>query len=143
MQIFSQNIAYAGFFDDLWDAISDAFKNWTISDEQYTHWKMLVWDGGWWWWLWSSGDLWANLKWAGTGVSLKDNFLKTILRYLLWIVGIVSLSVFIYIWYELATAEWKQEKFTKAIKALVYLIVGLAVIPLSYIVVKVTTWFSF
>ena len=109
-------------------------------DETVTKENMLVWDGksGWFW----NNKWWANIYWVGDKVSIKDNFLKTILRYLLWIVWIVSLTVFIYIWYELATAEWKQDKFTKWIKALVYLVVGLAIIPLSYILIKITTWFT-
>ena len=81
--------------------------------------------------------------WWWSGVSIKNNFIKTIMNYTLWIVFIVALSMFIYIWFELATAEWKQEKFTKWLKWLAYAWVGLAVIPLAYIIIRIATWFNF
>ena len=84
-------------------------------------------------------SLWVDAN----DVSIKDNFLRVAQKYILWIVGIVAISMFIYLWFQLSTAEWKQDQFTKAMKWLVYLAVWLAVIPLAYIVIKVTTWFTF
>ena len=84
-------------------------------------------------------DVWVDPE----DVDLKDNFLKTWSRYLLWVVWIVAVIVSFYIGYELFTAEWKPDQFKKAMKALVYLAVWLAIIPLSYIVIKITTWFSY
>jgi hypothetical protein len=76
-------------------------------------------------------------------VSIKDNFLRVAQKYILWIVWIVAISMFIYIWFQLSTAEWKADQFAKAMKWLVYLAVWLAIIPLAYIVIKVATWFTF
>lgn len=92
-------------------------------------------------WPWDKADLSLWIK--NEKASIKNNFLKNIQKYILWIVGIVAVSMFFYIWYELSTAEWKQEQFTKWIKALSYLIVWLAVIPLAYIVIKITTGFTY
>lgn len=58
------------------------------------------------------------------------------------LLGIVSVSVFLYIGYNLFTAQGKEEEFKKAWVALVYAIIGLAVIPLAYIAVKIFTGFS-
>lgn len=88
---------------------------------------------------WADLDLWVD----GSNVSIKDNFLKTAVNYLLWLVAVVAITMFIYIWFQLATAEGKDDQFKKAMKALVYLAVWLAVIPLSFVVIKITTWFTF
>ncbi|MDD2566258.1 MAG: hypothetical protein PHZ26_05805 [Candidatus Gracilibacteria bacterium] len=80
---------------------------------------------------------------GGSGVDLKDNFIRTAMNYVMGIVFIVAVGVFIYIGFELATAEGKQEKFTKGLKGLVYAGVGLAIIPLAFILVKIATGFSF
>lgn len=88
---------------------------------------------------WADLDLWVD----GSNVSIKDNFLKTAVNYLLWLVAVVAITMFIYIWFQLATAEGKDDQFKKAMKALVYLAVWLAVIPLSFVIIKITTWFTF
>lgn len=55
------------------------------------------------------------------------------------LLGIITVSVFLYIGYELFTAKGDPETFKKAWIALVYAGVGLAVMPLAYIVVKIVT----
>ena len=72
-------------------------------------------------------------------MTLRDNFLRTIQMYIIGLLGITSVSVFLFIGYSLFTAQGKEEEFKKAWKALTYAAVGLAVIPLSYIVVKIVT----
>lgn len=79
---------------------------------------------------------------AGTNVTLQGNFFKTIQTYMIGLLGIISVSVFVFIGYSLFTAQGKEEDFKNAWKALTYAVVGLAVIPLSYIVVKIFTGFS-
>lgn len=78
-----------------------------------------------------------------TNVTFKDNFLKNIQKYMMGLVGIVSVSVFLYIGYMLFTAQGKEEDFKNAWKALVYAVIGLAVMPLAYILVKIVTGFTF
>lgn len=140
VQSFLISTTHAWILDNLWWSVKNSF----VNSEQDIHGRMLVWDqqsslfwGNWDWW--ASIKLWASTSW----VSIKDNFIKNIIRYLLWIVAIVSITVFIYLWYELFSAEWKQEVLKKSFKALVYAAVWLAVIPLAFILVKITTWFSF
>lgn len=86
------------------------------------------------------GDNSAN---TDTNVTLKDNFLRNIQVYIMGLLGIVSVSVFLYIGYMLFTAQGKEEDFKKAWTALVYAVIGLAVIPLAFIAVKIVTGFTF
>lgn len=88
----------------------------------------------------SGGDNSAN---ADVNVSFKDNLLKGIQTYMIGLLGIVTVSVFLYVGYTLFTAQGKEEDFKKSWKALTYAVVGLAVMPLSYIVVKIVTGFTF
>ncbi|EKD30044.1 MAG: hypothetical protein ACD_78C00174G0003 [uncultured bacterium (gcode 4)] len=92
--------------------------------------EMLVWGG-------------ENSANASTNVTVKDNFLKTIERYMIGLLGIITVSVFLFIWYNLFTAKGDPEAFKKAWIALIYAGVGLAVMPLAYIVVKIVTGFTF
>lgn len=85
------------------------------------------------------GDNSAN---SSTNVTFRDNFLRNIQVYIIGLLGIVSVSVFLYIGYTLFTADGKEEEFKKAWKALTYAVIGLAVIPLAYIVVKIVTGFT-
>ena len=86
------------------------------------------------------GDNSAN---SSTNVTVKDNFLKNIQAYFMGLIGIVSVSVFLYIGFMLFTAKGNEEEFKKAWKALVYAVIGLAVMPLAYIMVKIVTGFTF
>ncbi len=92
--------------------------------------------------LWPSDKVDLELWVKKEDITIK-HFLATWEKYLLWVVAIIAIAMFIYIWYELATAEWKQDQFTKWMKALIYLVVWLAVIPLAYVIVKIVTWFNF
>lgn len=78
-----------------------------------------------------------------TNVSLKGNFLPKIQTYMMGLLGIVSVSVFLYIGYMLFTAQGKEEEFKNAWKSLIYAVIGLAVMPLAYILVKIVTGFTF
>lgn len=60
---------------------------------------------------------------GGTNVTVRDNFFKTIETYMIGLLGIVSVSVFLYIGYNLFTAQGKEEDFKNAWKALVYAII--------------------
>jgi len=137
-QGFLLNTTNASFLDSAWKSITNSFSN----SEQSMQWQMLVWNKETWifdTWKWT-----ANLKlWVSTeNVSFKDNFIKTIIWYLLGIVAMVTITVFIYTWFELFSAEWKQDVLKKSLKWFVYAAVWLAVIPLAFILVKITTWFT-
>jgi len=76
-------------------------------------------------------------------ITLRDNFFPTIQAYVMGLLGIITVSVFLYIGYMLFTAQGKEEDFKKAWTALVYAVIGLAVIPLAYIAVRIVTGFDF
>lgn len=105
--------------------------------------------------IWKQSSLWADVFWIWSDwpdislwiddpedVDIKKHFIKTVQNYILGIVALVTIGMLIYIWYTLASAEWKEDQFKKWIKALIYLIVWLAVLPLSYIIIKIATWFT-
>lgn len=139
-QGFILNATHANFLDNAWKSISNSF----VTSEQDIHGKMLVWqwDGS---FFWKNSDWWANptIGVSIESVSIQNNFIKTIIRYLLGIVAVIAITVFIYNWFELFSAEWKQEVLKKSMKSFVYAAIGLAVIPLAFIIIKITTWFSF
>ncbi len=86
---------------------------------------------------------WADLTiWQDNNISLMQ-ILKSIQNYILAFVWIITIWTFIYIWARLVMAEWKQEEFNKAMKAIIYVVLWLAIIPLSYIVIKIVTWLNF
>lgn len=84
-----------------------------------------------------------NSATSATNVTFKDNFLRNIQVYIMGLLGIVTVSVFLYIGYMLFTAQGKEEDFKNAWKALTYAVVGLAVIPLAFIAVRIVTGFTF
>ncbi|EKD66825.1 MAG: hypothetical protein ACD_49C00009G0050 [uncultured bacterium (gcode 4)] len=76
-------------------------------------------------------------------VNFDDNFIKVVERYIFWLLWMASVAVFMYIWFLLFSAEWKEENLKKWMKSLVYTWIWLAVIPLSWILIKIVTWFNF
>lgn len=76
-------------------------------------------------------------------VNFDDNFIKVVEKYIFWLLWVASVSVFMYIWFLLFSAEWKEENLKKWMKSLVYTWVWLAIIPLSWILIKIVTWFNF
>lgn len=132
------NSTHASFLDNAWKSITNSFTN----SEQNMQWQMLVWNKE--TWIFDNWKWVANLKmWVSVeNVSFKDNFIKTIIWYLLGIVAMVTITVFIYTWFQLFSAEWKQDVLKKSLKGFVYAAVWLAVIPLAFILVKITTWFT-
>jgi len=76
-------------------------------------------------------------------VNFDDNFIKVAERYIFWLLWVLSVAVFMYIWFLLFSAEWKEENLKKWMKSLVYAWIWLAVIPLSWILIKIVTWFNF
>lgn len=58
------------------------------------------------------------------------------------LVAIVAVAVFVWIAYNLFSARGNEEEFKKAWMSLVYAVIGLALIPAGYAIVKVVTGFN-
>jgi len=56
--------------------------------------------------------------------------------YLMGIVAMLAVGTFIWIGFNMLTADGDPEKFKQAQKALIYAVVGLALIPLAYVMVR-------
>ncbi|MDD3120506.1 MAG: hypothetical protein PHF46_03805 [Candidatus Gracilibacteria bacterium] len=90
---------------------------------------------------------------AGKGVKSFDtkikteitvvDFLKSIKDYFVGLVAFVAVCVFLYNGFCLLKAEGKDEEMKKALTSFTYSVVGLAVIPLSYVLIKLVTSFNF
>ncbi len=59
------------------------------------------------------------------------------LLYVLWI------GAFIYIWIKLIMARWKPDEFKKAFTNLIYVIVWILLISLSWALVRFASWIEF
>lgn len=77
-----------------------------------------------------------------TTVTIRGNFLAVIQNYMIGLLGVVTVSVFMYIGFKLFTSRGHDEEHKNAWKALSYAVVGLAVMPLAYVLVKVITGFT-
>lgn len=80
-----------------------------------------------------SSNWWETIDWI---LTLGTDILLTILP-------IIALSVLLWVAYELFTAGWNEEKWKKAWKTLVYMIVGLVVTMAAYALVRMVAWISF
>lgn len=68
--------------------------------------------------------------------------LTTVQKYLIRLVWLVAVAMFIYAGFNLFMAKGDDKEYGKAWKALTYAAVGLAIIPLSYVVVKIVLGFN-
>lgn len=102
--------------------------------------------------VWQSSHLedkvwWVNLeKQLGLGQDADEvslgKALTTIQKYLIRLVWLVAIAVFIFAGFNLFMAKGDDKEYGKAWKALTYAAIGLAVIPLSYVVVKIVLGFN-
>ncbi|MFZ4461209.1 MAG: hypothetical protein ACOYN2_01325 [Patescibacteria group bacterium] len=77
-----------------------------------------------------------------TDVSIKDNFLKTIQVYLVSAYGIIAVGVLIFIGFRLFSARGNEAEFKQAWIALAYTVVGLAIAPLAFAIIRIVTGFT-
>lgn len=82
------------------------------------------------------GDASAN---ASTDVTFKGNFLASAQNLMFSVMAVVTVGVFVYLGTKLVMARGNEEEFKKAWVALSYAVVGLALIPASYAVVRIVT----
>lgn len=82
------------------------------------------------------GDASAN---ASTDVTFKGNFLTSAQNLMFSVMAIVTVGVFVVLGTKLFMARGNEEEFKKAWVALSYAVVGLALIPASYAIVRIVT----
>lgn len=83
------------------------------------------------WGIWSEGT------WALTEVLIyAKDFLFSIL-------AIVSIAVFVFYGFKLVVARWSEEEFKKALTGFLYVVIGLAIIPLAWWAVKIISTLKF
>ena len=60
-----------------------------------------------------------------------------------WLLALIAIWVFIFIWARLVMAKWNPEEFKKAIMQLIYAIVWLAIVAISWAAVKLISSLNF
>ena len=80
---------------------------------------------------------------AGATSVDEKTFLSTAETYLIGFVAMVAVGIFIWIGYNMLTASGDPDQFKKAQQALTYAIIGLAIIPLAYALVKLVVSINF
>lgn len=85
------------------------------------------------------GDASAN---ASTDVTFLGNFLTSAQNVLFAVMAIVTVAVFVFLGFKLVSARGNEEEFKKAWVSLSYAVVGLALIPASYAIIRIVTGFN-
>lgn len=76
---------------------------------------------------------------GSTDVTFQGNFLTSAQSLMFSLMAIVSVGVFVFLGYKLMTAQGNEEEFKKAWVALTYAVIGLALIPASYAIVRIVS----
>ena len=85
----------------------------------------------------------VNLGQKAGDITVKGSFLGTIQTYLFGLIWTVAIAMFIYTGFKLFTSAGDEKEYGKAWKAFGFAVVGLTVIPLSYVLVKIVLGFNF
>lgn len=82
-------------------------------------------------WIDSSLALEGSTQWT-----FKSSFIS-VLNYFLWFLWLLALAFIVYAWIKMVTSEWEQKEVEKAQKMIIYAIVGIVIIILSYSIVRI------
>jgi len=95
-----------------WNAGSDKIENWILD------------------WIWRNTVV-SNTNWKQWVEHLFSYGKDTIF----WILSLIVIATFLFIGYKIVMARWKPEEFKKAFSMLIYAIVGLFFVSLSWVIV--------
>lgn len=56
---------------------------------------------------------------------------------------VISIWVFIYVWYKLVVARWSEEEYKKALQTFVYAVVWIVFVSLAWVAVKFVSGLNF
>ncbi len=77
----------------------------------------------------------ANTNWKKSINSLFVYWKETIF----WVLALIVIWVFLYLWFKIIMARWKPEEFKKAFIMLIYAIIWLLIVSLSWVLVTFIT----
>ncbi|MDD5770063.1 MAG: hypothetical protein PHE25_03780 [Candidatus Gracilibacteria bacterium] len=80
---------------------------------------------------------------SGVGVDPLNQVILYFKDFIFYILGFIAIGVFLYFGFKLILAKGNEEEFKKTVMGLIYAIVGLAIIPLAWGVVKIATTLNF
>ncbi len=77
----------------------------------------------------------ANTNWKKSINSLFVYWKETIF----WVLALIVIWVFLYLWFKIIMARWKPEELKKAFLMLIYTIIWLLIVSLSWVLVAFIT----
>lgn len=80
-----------------------------------------------------------NVSWGTNAFNMLDTIFKKITSHIFSVLALIIIGVFIYIWFLFITSDWDEAQFKKAWKTLVYTIIWIVIIILSWWAVKLMT----
>lgn len=100
-----------------------------------------------WYWAWLTQEdlltgwstIWVTWNWLGS-VDQVFVYWKSLFFTL---ISIITIATFMYLWYVIITSKWNEEEYKTALKWFVYAVIWLAVIPLSWWLIKIITSLDF
>lgn len=85
-----------------------------------------------WWDDPSIAPTWSSTSW------FKTAFMST-LNYFLWFLGLVTMVVIVYAGVKMVLSQWEEKEFKSAQQTIVYAVVGLVLVILSYSIVRLVS----
>ncbi len=76
-------------------------------------------------------------------MNFRDNFFAVAQNYIIGLLALIAVGVFLYTGFRLLMADGKEEEHKKAWLSLIYVGVGLAIVPLAYVAVRIVLGFNF
>lgn len=81
---------------------------------------------------------WLSADWT----QLLDRVFAFITDSIFGLLALISVGMFLYIGFKLVSAQWNPEELKKTFVTLVYVIVWLAIVSVSWLVINILTWIS-
>lgn len=82
-------------------------------------------------------------SWIENGTSVIDAILLFVKDSIFWLLGLISIGMFLYVGFKLIKAEWNPEEMKWAFVTLTYVIVWLFIVAISWAVIKIVTGLNF
>ncbi len=82
---------------------------------------------------------WTNVS---EDLSLLDKLFVFVKDSIFGLLVIVSIWMFLYVWFKLLTARWNPEEFKKAMNSFLYIVIWIFITSLALAIVKLIAWIT-
>ncbi len=66
-----------------------------------------------------------------------NSVLEFISESIFWLLWLISIGLFLYVWFKMLKAEWNPEEMKKAFQTLIHIIVGLFIVAFAWWFIKI------